>query len=914
MVFSSSVFAAEKEQSAWDSFLGLFSAKTAATSDVGVEYRGHIQNVGNYPLDGSWIQGPTELGTEGKGLRLEGFWIQLDGDVPADAHIEYQVHVQNVGWMDPVQDGEFAGTEGRSLQIEAIKISLVDDEGELLKDYSVVYSGHVQNVGDVGPYTNGEQLGTVGSFLRLEAIEVEIVQNPADLTAYEAALAAVTETNYTVASWTAYEAVVAANVVTEDNLQSEVDAATAAITAAQADLVEVPVIAGMTATGQKAITVTGTQLDNLKIADLAVAGNTVTSITPSADGTSAVVALGTDLAPETNTIVTATIDGVAKDYTVNYTIAGKTVSIVAKSYDDDTLNQALTVLVDGVETTPAYLTLAGYTVAFNAWDENDASANAMILGAVGGNATGVLSNAVPATPMTIGNYTVQVTISKGSTIVTSEKAGIKILDLNNNTSAITAYEITNGTTAIMKSSTLVLGETADITSVTVGVGSAAAELSGYVGYTVSTSNSAIVAVNTTTGTMTATGIGTANVTITAGQVTKVIPITVTGTPRAATKVTPAASSITYIIGGSAVNTMNVTLTDQYGDPMPGITITGAPATATTPQVVVPAAVTALTATPGATDAKGVSAVALAAATTKGQTGAVIFKNNKGATIGSFSVTTTDNTSTTTAKLEYDPASTNKTNNINTDLISQSTITFKVGLYNSSGAFNLNLNDLFNYRVMFNNNIISITDNQAGTTDTSGDCTFVTSPAAPGAAATFTVNAVAAGTTTMQVFNDAGNVIDTRVITVSAAAPYITAVSFKVNPTIDYGTTLTYKDVLTYTDSINDDIIKGVTLSNASAYDIRIDETGVAPSLVGDLYLDKNNDGVYTPATDTVIGRVAATVSADATGGLVAGTVTDGVVGSTFVAPAKGTVTFSVQDLVSASTPVVGTSGIVVNAK
>lgn len=161
MVFSSSVFAAEKEQSAWDSFLGLFSAKTAATSDVGVEYRGHIQNVGNYPLDGSWIQGPTELGTEGKGLRLEGFWIQLDGDVPADAHIEYQVHVQNVGWMDPVQDGEFAGTEGRSLQIEAIKISLVDDEGELLKDYSVVYSGHVQNVGDVGPYTNGEDRKSV---------------------------------------------------------------------------------------------------------------------------------------------------------------------------------------------------------------------------------------------------------------------------------------------------------------------------------------------------------------------------------------------------------------------------------------------------------------------------------------------------------------------------------------------------------------------------------------------------------------------------------------------------------------------------------------------------------------------------------------------------------------------------------
>lgn len=256
MVFSSSVFAANEEKaSAWDSFLGLFSAKTAATSDVGVEYRGHIQNVGNYPLDGSWIQGPTELGTEGKGLRLEGFWIQLNGDVPADAHIEYQVHVQNVGWMDPVQDGEFAGTEGKSQQIEAIKISLVDDEGVQLKDYSVVYTGHVQNKGDVGPYTNGEQLGTDGEFLRLEAITVEIVKNPADLDAYEAALAAVTQADYTAASWTTYQAVVNANVVDEDNLQSEVDAATANITAAQASLVKILKVESVTALNLREIDV-----------------------------------------------------------------------------------------------------------------------------------------------------------------------------------------------------------------------------------------------------------------------------------------------------------------------------------------------------------------------------------------------------------------------------------------------------------------------------------------------------------------------------------------------------------------------------------------------------------------------------------------------------------------------------------
>jgi uncharacterized repeat protein (TIGR02543 family) len=59
----------------------------------------------------------------------------------------------------------------------------------------------------------------------------------ADLTAYNAALAAVVEADYTPASWAAYQVVVAANVVTVDNTAEEVATATANIIAAQANLV-----------------------------------------------------------------------------------------------------------------------------------------------------------------------------------------------------------------------------------------------------------------------------------------------------------------------------------------------------------------------------------------------------------------------------------------------------------------------------------------------------------------------------------------------------------------------------------------------------------------------------------------------------------------------------------------------------
>ncbi|MDQ7093938.1 Ig-like domain-containing protein [Desulfosporosinus sp. PR] len=58
----------------------------------------------------------------------------------------------------------------------------------------------------------------------------------ADLTAYNAALAAVNQADYTADSWTAYQAVVAANIVTTANTQTEVDTATANIKAAQKDL------------------------------------------------------------------------------------------------------------------------------------------------------------------------------------------------------------------------------------------------------------------------------------------------------------------------------------------------------------------------------------------------------------------------------------------------------------------------------------------------------------------------------------------------------------------------------------------------------------------------------------------------------------------------------------------------------
>lgn len=113
------------------------AATTNASGAVGISYSAHVQNVG-------WQQEVTngqEAGTDGKALRVEALKIKLL-NAPAGAHISYSAHVQNVGWQQAVTDGAEAGTDGKALRVEAIKIKLVDMPG-----YSVQYQAHVQNVG-----------------------------------------------------------------------------------------------------------------------------------------------------------------------------------------------------------------------------------------------------------------------------------------------------------------------------------------------------------------------------------------------------------------------------------------------------------------------------------------------------------------------------------------------------------------------------------------------------------------------------------------------------------------------------------------------------------------------------------------------------------------------------------------------
>ncbi|KHD35198.1 hypothetical protein NL50_14025 [Clostridium acetobutylicum] len=138
-----------------------------ADTTVGITYDAHVQNIG---WQNPWSSNGEEIGTDGKGLRVEAFKLKLT-NAPSDAKIEYQAHVQNIGWQDLVSDGAEAGTDGKGLRVEALRIKL-----DNMPDYRVEYCAHVENIGWQDWVSDGAEAGTDGKGLRVEALKIRIVK------------------------------------------------------------------------------------------------------------------------------------------------------------------------------------------------------------------------------------------------------------------------------------------------------------------------------------------------------------------------------------------------------------------------------------------------------------------------------------------------------------------------------------------------------------------------------------------------------------------------------------------------------------------------------------------------------------------------------------------------------------------
>lgn len=127
-----------------------------------------------------WAKNGDSAGTTGLNIQIEAVQIKLaakggdHGASSAPAFISVpaltlQAHVATLGWMNPVGNGGVAGTTGRSLAIEALKLSVSSSVSG-----GIEYSAHVQDVGWQGWTSNGNVAGTVGRAKRIEALKIRL--------------------------------------------------------------------------------------------------------------------------------------------------------------------------------------------------------------------------------------------------------------------------------------------------------------------------------------------------------------------------------------------------------------------------------------------------------------------------------------------------------------------------------------------------------------------------------------------------------------------------------------------------------------------------------------------------------------------------------------------------------------------
>lgn len=143
---------------------------TAAVEIPSVSYSAHVQDIGwqNPVSDGNMS------GTEGQSRRLEGISISVSNI--QDLGVRYSTHVQDYGWLGYVADGQVSGTTGQAKRLEGIVIELT---GSKANNFDIVYRVHAENYGWLPWVKNGVLAGTVGEGKRLEAIEIKIVEKGA---------------------------------------------------------------------------------------------------------------------------------------------------------------------------------------------------------------------------------------------------------------------------------------------------------------------------------------------------------------------------------------------------------------------------------------------------------------------------------------------------------------------------------------------------------------------------------------------------------------------------------------------------------------------------------------------------------------------------------------------------------------
>lgn len=139
-----------------------------------VRYQAHVQDKGwQAEVSSSLDQhSPATAGTTGESKRVEAVRISIvdNNGAKISNAVEYKAHIAYQGWDKTwSHDGETAGTTGKSRAIEALKIRLLD---RYAQSYDIFYRVHIQDQGWLDWACNGDAAGSVGLGRRIEALQI----------------------------------------------------------------------------------------------------------------------------------------------------------------------------------------------------------------------------------------------------------------------------------------------------------------------------------------------------------------------------------------------------------------------------------------------------------------------------------------------------------------------------------------------------------------------------------------------------------------------------------------------------------------------------------------------------------------------------------------------------------------------
>ena len=132
---------------------------------AGLDVLLHIENLGDLSFRDNEF-----AGTRGQSRRLEGFQLQISPQVPG-LSMRYMAHLQGIGDVPFVNEGQFIGTRGQARRLEGFAIELTAGAAS---NFRVLHMAHLQGTGDTGMFENGQFCGTRGQSRRVEGILVRI--------------------------------------------------------------------------------------------------------------------------------------------------------------------------------------------------------------------------------------------------------------------------------------------------------------------------------------------------------------------------------------------------------------------------------------------------------------------------------------------------------------------------------------------------------------------------------------------------------------------------------------------------------------------------------------------------------------------------------------------------------------------